>query len=96
VALSTIDNLPPHVMLVATTNEPHIIDRAMLARFRRVDFPQWNELDLSERRKFAKSHGCELAYCSSSYAEVVQEARSARVKRIIAESRTKGNQEDQS
>jgi SpoVK/Ycf46/Vps4 family AAA+-type ATPase len=96
VALSTIENLPPHVMLVATTNEPHIIDRAMLARFRRVDFPQWNELDLSERRKFAKSHGCELAYCSSSYAEVVQEARSARVKRIIAESRTKGNQEDQS
>jgi SpoVK/Ycf46/Vps4 family AAA+-type ATPase len=84
VALSTIENLPPHVMLVATTNEPKIVDRAMLARFRRVDFPRWDELSPVERRKFAKSHGCELAGDAESYAEVVQRARSARVRQIIS------------
>jgi SpoVK/Ycf46/Vps4 family AAA+-type ATPase len=84
-ALSTIEDLPPHVMLVATTNEPGIIDRAMLARFRRVDFPAWKELEPEERRKFAKSHGCEPAWQADSYAQVVQQARTVRVGKIIAE-----------
>jgi AAA+ superfamily predicted ATPase len=90
VGLATIEALPPHVMLVATTNEPGIIDRAMLARFRRVDFPAWSELDPDERRRFAKSHGCELAWDTDSYARVVQQARTVRVREIIAEAgRTK-------
>jgi SpoVK/Ycf46/Vps4 family AAA+-type ATPase len=94
VALSTIEALPPHVMLAATTNEPHLIDRAMLARFRRVVFPRWSELTSDERRKFAKSHGCETALDAgeaSSYAQVVQRARTARVRKIIEEAQRKGS-----
>ena len=83
-ALSLIESLPQHLMLVATTNEPKIIDRAMLARFTCVAFPAWSELDDSERREFAKSHQLEDAWRSRSYAEAVQLARRDRVGRILA------------
>ena len=87
--LAAIEALPPHVMLVATTNEPGIIDRAMLARFQRVDFPPWAELTEGERRAFARSHRHEDAWVADSYAGVVQMARSARVKKILS-----GRQQD--
>ena len=83
-ALSLIESLPQHLMLVATTNEPKIIDRAMLARFTCVAFPAWAELDDSERREFAKSHQMEDAWSAHSYAEAVQLARRDRVGRILA------------
>jgi SpoVK/Ycf46/Vps4 family AAA+-type ATPase len=81
--LAAIESLPAHVMLVATTNEPAIIDRAMLARFCRVDFPPWSELTEPERRAFARSHKHEDAWTADSYAGVVQAARAARVKKIL-------------
>ena len=81
--LAAIEALPPHVMLVATTNEPGIIDRAMLARFQRVDFPPWEELTEAERCAFARSHRHEPAGKSASYAECVQEARRERIRRIL-------------
>jgi AAA+ superfamily predicted ATPase len=87
VALSTIETLPPQVMLAATTNEPDIIDPAMLARFTRVDFPRWDQLSSDERRKFAKSHGCELGWDSGSYAEVAQKARTVRIRKIIEDAK---------
>ena len=83
--LAAIEALPPHVMLVATTNEPGIIDRAMIARFTRVDFPAWSELTGGERRAFARSHKFEEAWEADSYAGVVQAARSARVKKILSQ-----------
>ena len=89
VALAMIEQLPPHVMLVGTTNEVHLIDRAMLARFRHVRFPTWEELDESERRQFAKSHKHEDAWTVGSYSEVVQDARAVRIKKIIAEADAK-------
>lgn len=83
VALAMIESLPQHVMLVATTNELDILDKAMIARFHAVQFPRWSELDTSERRSFARSHGYETAAHADSYAEVVQQARKERVRKII-------------
>jgi AAA+ superfamily predicted ATPase len=83
-ALSLIESLPQHLMLVATTNEPKIVDRAMLARFTHVEFPAWSELDDSERKAFAKSHQFADAWRAQSYAEAVQLARRDRVKRILS------------
>jgi hypothetical protein len=74
-------------MLVATTNEIDILDKAMLARFQVVQFPRWEELTDGERRSFAKSHGHEDAHVAGSYAEVVQRARAVRVQRIISEAK---------
>lgn len=82
-ALSQIENLPQHLMLAATTNEPGNLDKAMLARFRHVRFPSWGELDEGERRAFAKSHQLESAFDAGSYAEVVQRARVERVRKIL-------------
>jgi SpoVK/Ycf46/Vps4 family AAA+-type ATPase len=82
-ALSLIENLPQHLMLVATTNEPKIIDRAMLARFTHIEFPGWAELSEGECREFAKSHGCEDAWDEASYAGVVQRSRGVRVAKIL-------------
>ena len=81
--LAAIEALPPHVMLVATTNEPGIMDRAMLARFQRVDFPPWAELIEAERRAFARSHKYEDAWTAESYSGVVQAARTVRVRKIL-------------
>lgn len=85
VALSVVENLPPHVMLVATTNSPQLVDRAMMARFIRIDFPPWLDLMADERCRFARSHGGsdEIARQATSYAEVVRRARDARVRKII-------------
>lgn len=88
-ALTVIENLPSHVTLAATTNEIDLMDRAMVARFRVVEFPKWGQLEMDERRAFAKSHGCEDAWQSRSYSEAVQKARSFRVQKIIAEARSK-------
>ena len=82
-ALSMIENLPQHLMLAATTNEPKILDRAMLARFTHIEFPRWGELSEAERKDFARSHKCEEAWRADGYAGVVQEARSARVRKIL-------------
>lgn len=82
-ALAQIESLPQHLMLAATTNEPGNLDRAMLARFRHVCFPSWDELDKGERRAFAKSHQLESAFDAGSYAEVVQRARAERVRKIL-------------
>jgi SpoVK/Ycf46/Vps4 family AAA+-type ATPase len=82
-ALALIEDLPQHLMLVATTNEPRILDRAMLARFTHIPFPAWSELEEQERRGFAKSHGFEDAWNARSYAEAVQLARRARVMKIL-------------
>jgi AAA+ superfamily predicted ATPase len=84
-ALSLIESLPQHLMLVATTNEPKIIDRAMLARFTCVAFPAWSELDDNERKSFARSHQFDAAWNCSSYAEAVQLARRDRVARILSQ-----------
>jgi DNA polymerase III delta prime subunit len=89
VALTIIEALPQHLMLVGTTNEADIIDKAMLARFRHVSFPRWEELDDSERRGFAKSHQLEDAWSARSYADVVQMARDFRVKKILAKAKDK-------
>jgi SpoVK/Ycf46/Vps4 family AAA+-type ATPase len=83
VALAMIEQLPPHVMLVGTTNEVGLIDPAMLARFRHVRFPAWAELDEQERRAFAKSHKHEDGWQAGSYSDVVQAARTVRVRKII-------------
>lgn len=86
VALTIIESLPQHLMLVGTTNEPEIIDRAMLARFTHVRFPRWAELTDAEKRSFAKSHQLDTAWdvlTAGSYAEVVQRARTERVKKIL-------------
>ena len=83
VALTTIESLPQHLMLVGTTNEPEIVDRAMLARFRHVRFPRWRELAEAERRAFARSHQFEEGWTGESYADVVQAARAVRVRKII-------------
>lgn len=82
-ALAQIEGLPQHLMLAATTNEPDNLDRAMLARFRHVEFPAWAELEETERRAFAKSHQLESAFDAGSYAGVVQRARAERVRRIL-------------
>lgn len=87
VGLSMIENLPQHVMLVATTNEPDIIDRAMMARFTHLAFPRWAELDETERRSFARSHQLEDAWVAKSYADVVHMARNARVRKILEEAK---------
>jgi SpoVK/Ycf46/Vps4 family AAA+-type ATPase len=83
VALALIENLPPHLMLAATTNEPKIVDRAMLARFTHVVFPRWEDLSEAERHDFARSHQMEDAWEADSYAGAVQSARRARVARIL-------------
>ena len=83
VALAMIEQLPPHVMLVGTTNEDHLIDPAMRARFRHVRFPKWTELDEQERRAFARSHQHEDAWAVGSYSEVVQASRAVRIRKII-------------
>lgn len=93
VALTAIEQLPQHLMLVGTTNEPDIIDRAMLARFTHVRFPRWSELTDAEKRSFAKSHQLDTAMdaaVAGSYAEVVQRARTERVKKIIGTPTGKG------
>jgi SpoVK/Ycf46/Vps4 family AAA+-type ATPase len=84
-ALALVESLPQHLMLAATTNEPKIIDRAMVARFTHVAFPSWAELKDGERRAFAKSHQLEAAWGAKSYAEAVQLARRERVRRILSE-----------
>lgn len=89
VALAMIEQLPPHVMLVGTTNEEHLIDKAMLARFRHVRFPRWSELEEQERREFAKSHQHEAAWTAGSYSDVVQSARAERIRKIIEAADTK-------
>jgi SpoVK/Ycf46/Vps4 family AAA+-type ATPase len=81
--LTMIEDLPAKVMLVATSNEPDLIDRAMAARFNIVHFPRWEELAEEERRAFAKSHGYEDAFRSGSYALCVQAARRERVRKIL-------------
>jgi AAA+ superfamily predicted ATPase len=83
VGLSLIENLPQHLMLVATTNEPGILDRAMMARFTHIAFPRWADLDEKERRAFARSHQFEEAWVAESYSEVVQCARGERVRGIL-------------
>jgi hypothetical protein len=83
VALAMIEQLPPHVMLVGTTNETRLVDPAMLARFCHVRFPAWEELDEQERRAFAKSHKHEDGWQAGSYSDVVQAARTVRVRKII-------------
>jgi SpoVK/Ycf46/Vps4 family AAA+-type ATPase len=90
VGLSMIENLPQHVMLVATTNEPDILDRAMLARFTHLPFPRWGDLEESERRAFARSHQLEEAWMAESYAAVVHNARNARVKAILENAKRRG------
>ena len=82
-ALSMIENLPQHLMLAATTNEPGILDRAMLARFTHVGFPGWGELSEAERKDFARSHKHEPAWVRDSYAGCVQEARRERIRKIL-------------
>lgn len=86
-ALSMIENLPQHLMLAATSNEPGILDRAMLARFTHVRFPSWEELEREERREFACSHRYEPGAARASYAECVQEARRERIRRILGDER---------
>ena len=93
VALAMIEQLPPHVMLVGTTNEASLIDPAMLARFKHVRFPRWSELAEDERRAFAKSHQHEDGWTAESYSEVVQSARTVRIRKIIDEANTKGKNE---
>jgi SpoVK/Ycf46/Vps4 family AAA+-type ATPase len=82
-ALSMIENLPQHLMLAATTNEPDILDHAMLARFTHVQFPAWAELNKDERKEFARSHKHEPGALRGSYAECVQEARRERIRKIL-------------
>ncbi len=88
-SLSAIENLPPNVLLVGTTNEVTLIDAAMIARFQLVVFPTWSELTDQQRESFAKSHGYPEAGRSRSYAEAVQKARAVRVSAIIAAAKAK-------
>lgn len=83
VALTIVESLPQHLILVGTTNQPEIIDRAMLSRFTHVRFPEWSDLTDGERRAFARSHKVEEAWTAQSYAEAVQVARRERVQRIL-------------
>lgn len=88
-ALALIEDLPQHLLLVATTNEPEILDRAMLARFRHVHFASWADLQEADRRAFARSHQVEEAWVGNSYAAVVQAARAVRVRKILAQADVK-------
>jgi hypothetical protein len=83
VALATIEAMPAHVLLVGTTNEIELIDRAMVARFCLVEWPPWERLCEADKRQFAKSHGCEEACDARSYSGAVQWARRARVRKIV-------------
>jgi hypothetical protein len=82
--LTELDNLPPSVILAATSNTAELIDKAVLGRFRVVEFPSWEALPAGERMAFAKSHGWTSAG-GASYADVVKAARHERVRDLIGE-----------
>lgn len=84
--LAELEQLPPGLPLVATSNIAENIDPAVRARFVVVRWPAWSELPAGERDAFACSHGLDVAAGAElgSYAEAVQRARRARVARIIA------------
>lgn len=81
--LTELDNLPTGVLLAATSNTADLIDKAVLGRFRVVEFPSWEKLGDDERMAFAKSHGCRVNPFGESYADVVKAARSERVRALI-------------
>ncbi len=84
VLLAELEQLPPELPLVATSNTADYIDAAVRARFTVVAWPTWAELSVSDRRAFLRSHGHDGATAdTASYAEAVQLARAGRVARIL-------------
>lgn len=81
--LTELEQLPPSMMVAATSNTVKLLDPALVARFEVVSFPEWAKLTESERASFAASHGHDLAAAAGSYAEAVRDSRRARVARII-------------
>lgn len=81
--LTELESLPPKVSLVATSNMIDTVDLAVLGRFNIIEFPKWNELTMDEKKDFAKSHQSDSAFNLNSYAEVVKQARTERIKKII-------------
>lgn len=93
--LALLEQLPPGTMLAATSNVGGLLDPAVAARFRTVEYPRWDELSPEDRTSFGLSHGLSedaagyWAQRAGSYAEVVDRARHLRVSRIIEAARAK-------
>lgn len=81
--LTEIENLPPKVMLAATSNTIDLMDAAVVGRFAVVEWPKWEALPADQRRQFAASHGLTGLFPGTSYAEAVRLGRRARVQALI-------------
>lgn len=85
--LTSLDNLSPHVSLVATSNMRKTMDAAVLRRFTVITWPTWDELDIEQATSFFISHGgakesLEI-YFPSSYDEAISIARQQRINKIL-------------
>lgn len=81
--LTMMESLPPGMLIAATTNALGIIDKAMSARFRVVEYPAWAALSLPQRLGFMGTHGGAYSNGLGSYAEAVQAARDSRVASLL-------------
>ena len=82
--LTWLEELPPHLALIATTNRLDAVDPAVAARMTVVTWPEWGELSAEERAAFCASHGV-TGSGFESYADAVVHARRQRVAEFIAQ-----------
>lgn len=84
--LTRLDQLPPGLPLIATTNHRNTIDSAVLGRFNVIDWPRWKDLDADERDMFLTAQGGHGIPTQdvASYADAVKLARAKRVAAILS------------
>lgn len=84
--LTKIEQLPPDLALIGTTNHIAAIDPAVLGRFTCVKWPRWEQLAAEEKRGFLdaqEGHAVPEAE-PTSYADAVKLARAERVEAILS------------
>jgi hypothetical protein len=83
--LTWLEELPPHVPLICTTNRMDAIDSAVAGRMTVVQWPTWEQLLWDEHAEFLAAHGAPtLNGCKvGSYAEAVALGRKTRVEAVI-------------
>lgn len=69
--LMQIDSLPPHVVVIAATNHPELLDRAVWRRFQlRINLPMPTRNNIEEwMERFQRKHNIEFGYASSTLAK---------------------------
>lgn len=86
--LTKLEQLPPGLPLIATTNHMENIDPAVLGRFMCVKWPAWEKLEPDERRGFLDAQGGQGVPTlePQSYADAVKLSREERVEAILSDS----------